>query len=160
MNGGIVPALMLCATVGILLSFASQRVAWFGLAGMVVAALIVSLIALPAGLTDPIFIGLWLTVILSAGLTYLPIAVARRCAIPLATVAGIWVGALASLSGRKDDLVLALPLGLLSLPGRWIVARGFGLGVKIVASWMIAIATLSIFVSLTPTPGYKPDHME
>ena len=160
MNGGIVPSLLLCATVGLLLSFTTQRIAWIGFAGMAVTAWIVSLVTPPAGLANLIFIGVWVSIILTAGLTYLPIAVAQRWAIPFATNAGIMGGALASLSDRKGDLLWALPASLLFIPGRWIVARGYGLGIKIVASWMIAIALLSTFVSLTPTPGYKPDHME
>lgn len=109
---------------------------------------------------NAIFAGLWLSIILIAGLTYLPRSVAARWAIPLATVGGIWIGGLASVSGRKSDLALVIPVTLLWVPGRWIVARGHGLAVRIVASWAIAIASLSLFVSLTPTPGYEPDHMD
>lgn len=160
MNGGIVPSLLLCATLGLLLSLTSLRVAWFAVACLVATSGIGSLLALPTSLMDAIFIGLWLSVILTAALTYLRHDVAQRWAIPLATVGGIWVGALASLSDRKSDLAFALPVSLLWIPGRLIVAQGYGLGIKVVASWMIAIASLSLFVSLTPTPGYKPDHME
>ncbi len=160
MNGGIVPSLLLLATLGLLLSRTTLRVAWTGFAGMAVTAGIASLLTLPASMTTFIFIGVWVSIILTAGLTYLPMDVARRWAIPLAIVVGIWGGALASLSDRKGDLMLALPASLLFLPGRWIVAHGYGIALKIVASWMIAIALLSTFVSLTPTPGYEPDHME
>ena len=160
MNGGLVPSLVLCATIGLLLSFASLRAAWIGFAGLATISVFASLLALPTSLTNAIFVGLWLNIILTAVMTYLPRDLARRWAIPLATVGGIWVGALASVTDRKNDLVLVLPVTLLWLPGRWVVARGYGLGVKIVASWMIAISSLSLFVSLTPTPGYDPDHME
>lgn len=160
MNGGIIPSLLLCATIGLLLSYASPRVAWAGVACLVASSVIALLLSPRTSLMDAIFIALWLSIILTAALTYLPQGMARRWAIPLATVGGLWVGSLASMSGRKSDLALALPASLLWLPGRWIVARGYGLGVRIVASWMIAIASLSLFVSLTPTPGYKPDHME
>lgn len=160
MNGGIVPSLLLYATLGFLLSFTTQRIAWTGFAGVAVTAWISSLVTLPASLATFIFIGVWVSIILTAGLTYLPMAVARRWAIPLATVVGMLGGALTSLTDRKGDLMLALPASLLFIPGRLIVARGYGLGIKIVASWMIAIALLSTFVSLTPTPGYEPDHME
>ena len=160
MNAGVLPMLLLCATIGLLLSFGSQRVAWLGFAGMVASALILSLLTLPAEVSKQIFIGAWVSIIVTAAVTYLPPRLPSRWAIPLAINAGAWVGALASLSGRKRDLLLALPLGLIFVLGRWVVARGLGLGVKVVASWMIAIATLSIFVSMTPTPGYEPDHMQ
>lgn len=160
MNGGPLPLLLLCATIGLLLSYASLRAACLGFASLAATSVIVSLLALPPRLTTALFAGLWLSIILIAALTYLPRDVAARWAIPLATVGGLWVGGLASVSGRKSDLALVLPITLLWVPGRWIVGRGHGLAVKIVASWMIAIATLSLFVSMTPTPGYQPDHME
>ena len=160
MNAGILPMLLLCATVGLLLSFGSQRVAWLGFVGLVASALILSLLTLPAEVSKQIFIGAWVSIIVTAAVTYLPPRLPSRWAIPLAINAGAWVGALASLSGRKHDLLLALPLSLIFVLGRWVVARGLALGVKVVASWMIAIATLSIFVSMTPTPGYEPDHMQ
>ena len=160
MNAGVLPMLLLCATVGLLLSFGSQRIAWLGFAGMVASALSLSLPTLPAEVSKPVFIGAWVSIIVTATVTYLPPRLPSRWAIPLAINAGAWVGALASLSGRKRDLLLALPISLIFVVGRWVVARGLGLGVKVVASWMIAIATLSIFVSMTPTPGYEPDHMQ
>lgn len=160
MNAGVLPMLLLCFTAGLLLSLATQRTALLGFAGMVASGLIVSLLTLPADGSEPVFIGAWLSIIVTAALTYLPPRLSGRWAIPLAINAGAWVGALSSLSGHKRDLLLALPLGLVFILGRWVVARGLGLGVKVVASWMIAIATLSIFVSMTPTPGYAPDHMQ
>ena len=160
MNGGIIPALLLCATIALMLSFTTGRVAWFSVAGMTATTAVLAQIALPQSLAAAIFVGVWATIIVAAALTYFPPAVAQRWALPLAVVAGAGIGALASISGRKGDLLLALPASLLFVPGRWIVARGYGLGIKIVASWMIAIALLSTFVSLTPTPGYEPDHME
>jgi len=160
MNGGIIPSVLLAATLGLLLSFTTGRVAWFAMAGTAAAAVVFTLLALPQSLVTSIFAVVWSTIVAAAALTYFPPAVAQRWAIPIAVVAGAGVGSLASLSGRKSDLMLALPISLLFVPGRWAIARGYGLGHKIVASWMIAIAMLSTFVSLTPTPGYQPDHME
>lgn len=160
MNGGAIPSLLLVATVALMLSLTKGRIAWFALAGMAAAAVALALITLPQSLTTPMFIAVWATILAAAALTYLPIAAARRWAIPVAVVAGAAIGTLASVSDRHGDLVVALPLALLFVPGRWIVARGYAIGIKIIASWMIAVALLSTFVSLTPTPGYQPDHME
>jgi len=74
--------------------------------------------------------------------------------------AGGWAGALTSLSGMHGALWLALPFSLLCLPGRRIERRGLGIAIKVAASWMIAISSLALFVSLMPHPGYVPDHME
>ena len=160
MNAGILPMLLISATVGLLLSLTTRRNAWFGFAAIAASGLTVSLFALPPRLSTPIFICAWLSVIVTAVITYLPPRLPERWAIPLSINAGVWVGALSSLSGRKLDLLLAVPVVLIFILGQWIVARGLGLGIKVVASWMIAIATLSIFVSMIPTPGYAPDHMQ
>lgn len=160
MNGGIVPSILLCATLGLLLSFTIGRVAWFAVVAMTAAAAVFAMLTMPESRTAAIFVSIWATIIAAAAVTYFPPAVAQRLALPVAVAAGMGVGSLASLSGRKSDLMLALPISLLFVPGRWVIARGYGLGPKVVASWMIAIAMLSTFVSLTPTPGYQPDHME
>jgi len=160
MNGGIVPSLLVCVTIGLLLSFTTGRVAWFAIAAMIATAAISAMFSLPQSLATAIFVGVWATIIVAAALTYFPPTMAQRWALPIAAIAGVGIGSLGSLSGRKVDLVLAIPISLLFVSGRWVVARGYGLANKIVASWMIAIAMLSAFVSLTPTPGYKPDHME
>lgn len=156
----MLPALLLCATIALMFSITTGKVAWIGLFGMMATAAVLASVTLPASLTPAVFLGIWVAIILAATLTYFPPPAAQRWAIPLAVVSGAGVGILASMSGRKSDLLIALPIGLLFVPGRWIVERGFGLGIKVVASWMIAIALLSTFVSLTPSPGYKPDHME
>lgn len=160
MNGGLLPILLLFATLGLALSLANRRAAWIALASLLASAGIVSLIPLPPALLEPVFVGLWFSIIATAVLVYFPRLSPDRWALPVAINAGAWAGALASLSGRHAGLVVALPLALLFLPGRWIVDHGHLVFLKVAASWMIAIAALSMFVSLTPTPGYKPDHME
>ena len=160
MNGGLLPILLLFATLGLALSLANRRAAWIALASLLASAGVVSLIPLPPALLEPVFVGLWFSIIATAVLVYLPRLSPDRWALPVAINAGAWAGALASLSGRHAGLVVALPLALLFLPGRWIVDHGHLVFLKVAASWMIAIAALSMFVSLTPTPGYKPDHME
>jgi len=147
-------------TIALMLSFTKGNVAWIAIIGMVAAAVVFAWVTPPTSLTAVNLNGVWVAIILAAALTYFPPAAAQRGAIPLAVVAGAGVGTLASMSGRASDLLIALPIGLLFVPGRWIVERGYGLGVKVVASWMIAIALLSTFVSLIPTTGYQPDHLE
>lgn len=160
MNSGSLPILLLFATVGLALALAGARVALIALASLLASAVIVSLIPLPPLLLDPAFVGVWLSIIATAALVYVPRLPPERWAIPIAINAGVWAGALASLSDRQAGLLIALPVVLIFLPGRWIVDRGHAIAIKVAASWMIAIAALALFVSLTPTPGYKPDHMQ
>lgn len=159
-NATIFPPLMQCLTIALMLSFAAGRTGWFAIAAMTATAAIASSLVWPQTMTSAVFALVWATVIISAGTTYLSPVAVELLAIPLAVAAGAGAGAVTSLSGRKSDLLVALPIVLSFIPGRWIVARGGGLGIKVVASWMIAVAMLVTFVSLIPTPGYVPDHME
>lgn len=160
MNSGYLPIFLLFATVGLALALAGARAAWGALAGLLASAGVVALLPLPPALQDIVFVGVWLSIIATAGLVYLRRLSPDRWAIPVAINAGIWAGALASLSDRQVGLLLAMPVVLIFLPARWIVDRGHAIAIKVAASWMIAIASLALFVSLTPTPGYKPDHMQ
>ena len=160
MNSGILPMLLLCATLALALALAPARIGWLGLAAMVAGALLMSMVPLPADLSDAIFIGLWLSVVVTAVLTYVPRNFADPVMIPAGLNAGAWVGALASVSDMRGSLLPALAAGLLLIPARRFTLHGYHIVIKVIASWMIAIGLLSTFVSLMPTPGYKPDHME
>lgn len=160
MNGGILPLLLICATVGLALSIVGWRDAWLGVSAIALSALLVSFTPFDPGVTKVVFAGLFLSTIFTAALVYVPRRWPRHWAIPIAVNAGGWAGALASLSGMHRALWLALPLCLLFVPGRWFEQRGLGIAIKVAASWMIAIASLSLFVSMMPHPGYVPDHME
>ncbi len=160
MNGGVLPILLICATVGLALSLVGRRDAWLGVAAIVLSALVVSRLKIAPDASKFVFGGLFLSTILTAILVYLPRSWPRRWAIPIAVNAGCWAGALASLSDMHNALWMALPLCLLCVPGWWIEQRGLGIAVKVAASWMIAISSLALFVSMMPHPGYVPDHME
>jgi len=160
MNGGIVPFLLMGVTLGVMLSRVDRRLGWAGLAIAMIGAAAAALVPIGAAATDTVYTGLWLSMIVAAGLAFVPPARLRRLTVIAAGNAGAWSGALAGLGGIRTGLLVALPFALLFLPGQWIAARGQDVAIKIVASWMIAIASLSLLVSLMPTPGYKPDHMQ
>lgn len=151
---------LICATVGLALGLAPLRDAWIGVAAMTISAVLLSRSALPPRCADVIFAGLWISMAATAASTYLPRRLADRVAVVVGLNAGAWAGALASVSDKSGDLSFALLLGLLFIPARWITVYGYHIVIRVIASWLIAIASLSIFVSLMPTPGYKLDHME
>ena len=159
MNGGILPIALLFVSTGLALALVPWRDAWFGIAALALSALLVSVLPIPPSATDAIFIGLWTSIIATAATSYSTRYFSDRLIIALAINNGVWAGALAATSGMRAGLVLAIPIALIALPGQRIAARDFGIVLKVVASWVIAIASLAIFVSLTSTPGYKPDHM-
>ncbi len=160
MNAGILPMALLSAALGVALSFASRRGAWLGVAALIVAAVLVASLASPASLGGAVFAGAWLSVIVTAALAFVPWALRDSWAIAAGLNGGGWLGALASLSPRPAELIFVLPLALSFLAGQWLTARGYAIAPKVVLSWIVAIASLSFFVSLMPMPGYQPDHME
>lgn len=160
MRGGFLPPAILCAALGIALAFIPIRRA--ALAALLLAAVAIFTWWLnpPARLIEPIFVGCWLSVIGNALLVHRPDRLPRNAFLVAAANAGIWTGAVTAVSGQSHDLSIALPLVLLFVPGHAIVTRGWSIGLKVLASWLTAVAILATMVSLTPTPGYKPDHME
>ncbi len=107
-----------------------------------------------------IFTGLWLSMVVAAVLVYVPVSRWSVAVLPISLIAGFWSGACAGLTGSRAALLIGILPLFISIPARWLTRGKFNIAVKVVASWMIAIASLSLFVSLIPTPGYKPDHME
>lgn len=159
MNGGLVPLLLLSVTIGLMLAFVQGGRAWLALAAFAVAALLGS--AIPHGLSPPlIFTALWLSAIVAAILVYVPVARWSALVLFLCANAGFWLGASAALTGNRAALALVLLPSLVMFAAKWFTERKFDIVIKVAASWMIAIASLSLFVSLIPTPGYEPDHME
>lgn len=160
MRGGFLPPAILCAALGIALAFIPIRRASLAALLLVVAAILVRSLGPPERWIEPIFVGCWLSVIGNALLVHRPERLPSALFLAAAVNAGAWAGAVVAVSGERRDLMIALPLVLLFVPGRGIVVRGWSIGLKVLASWLTAVAILATMVSLTPTPGYKPDHME
>lgn len=152
---------MLCAAVGLANGLSLRAWAWLGFAALAATALLVAMLPLGSGPPNAAVIaGLWLSTLATAALVYLPGQMSRAAALAIGVNGGAWVGAYAGSAGLRNELTLALPLGLSFVFRGWLQARGYVIVMKVIASWLIAIAALALFVSLTPTPGYVPDHME
>jgi hypothetical protein len=68
---------------------------------------------------------------------------------------------LVALGGAQIELLKALPGVLVFWPAAWIAGLRAPVVVKVVSSWLIAVAVLAATLQLLPvTPGYLPDHME
>lgn len=160
MRGGFLPPAILCAAIGLALAFVPVRKAMLAALLLVVSALLVWSLGPPVRWIEPIFVGCWLSVIADALLMHKPERLPAGLFFVAAANSGIWAGAVTAVSGARSDLAIALPLVLLFVIGRPIVLRGWSIGLKVLASWLTAVAILATMVSLTPTPGYKPDHME
>jgi hypothetical protein len=66
-----------------------------------------------------------------------------------------------ALAGSRLDLLRALPCAFVLLPAALTVDQRKPIIVKVVSSWLIAVAVLAAILRFLPvTPGYMPDHME
>jgi hypothetical protein len=151
---------LMCAVVGIALTFAHGRGAWVAAGALAATAGLAWSLPVPRSFDAMILSGLWLSMIVTAALALLPRGLSEAGAIAIAVNGGAWIGALGSLSTGLGQLAIILPLALLFIPGKWISGRGYAIAAKVLLSWMMAVGVLSFFVSLMPTPGYVPDHME
>ena len=142
------------------MSTVAAAAAWRGWIAAAVVALAMSFVPIGREHLVAVEIALWVSVVVTAVLAYLPGRIATRAILPLAINAGAWLGVVAAASAMRPVMLAGLVAALVFLPVHALSSRGSAIAVKVVASWMIAIGTLAVFVSMVPTPGYKQDHME
>ncbi len=159
MRDTVLPVALLAAALGMALSFADRVTARNAAIAALVTAAAVSV--LPFGAVDePVgFTAMWLSIIAVAASVHFTALHRPAVFYVLAVNAGLWSGVITHVSGNSEAL-MALPLVCLFLPGLYVVRRGWGVGIKVVCSWLIAIAALEIGLMFVPTPGYVPDHMD
>jgi hypothetical protein len=160
MRGGALPPAMLCAAFGFALAFAPRRFVLLCLALLAVGAVGLSRVPVAGDWREWVFLGCWVSVILTCASVHLPRGLPSWLALGLAVNAGCWCGAVISVAGEPADLAKALPCVLVFLPGYWLVATKRGIALKVATSWLIAASLLAAVLPIVPTPGYMPDHME
>lgn len=159
MRGGTLPLALLCATLG--LAVAPRRAWGPSLVALTTTAIIVSFARVADSWQELVFLGCWIRVAASAGTVHLPDGLGSRAAVALSVNAGFWSGALVTFAGSQLDLVKVLPCALVLFPAARIVGWRAPIVVKVVSSWLIAVATLAAMLAfLRVSPGYVPDHME
>jgi hypothetical protein len=158
---GDAAATLLLLALGVALTHAPRRAVGPSLLAMLAALSISILLPVTCVSPGPLFLGCWISVIATAASVHLRHGMSTRAAMSLSFNAGGWAGAVLMASGSPLDVVRVLPAVLLVLPARFIVARHGPIAVKVLASWIIAIAALSAALQALPvTPGYLPDHVE
>lgn len=160
MRGGVLPAALLFGALAFALAAAPRRAVLLALAVVLFAAPLIASLEFPRAWTEAVFISCWLSVGFTAACVHLRRALGAGAAAILALNNALWAGATIAVAGTTSDLLKALPVLLLVIPARYLVANGSGLAVKVVASWLVAVAILAGALSAVPTPGYVPDHME
>ena len=161
MRGGIVPPALLFLALGLALTFTPRRAWGPSLLALVATLGAVAFVRVPQTWLEGVFFGCWISVIVTAASVHLGHGLKAWAAVALSINAAVWTSAVVSLSGSRLDLLKALPCVLILLPAVWIVSRYASIPVKVVSSWVIAVAMLAATLQLLPvTPGYLPDHLE
>ncbi len=160
MRGGVLPAALIFAALGFALSFAPRRIRALALLIAALGALAVVQVPFDLSRAELIYFACWACVVVAAASVHLSGGLPERAAVILAVACGSTAGAVIALAGSMRDLGGALPALLVLVPADWMVASGRGIAVKVVSSWLIAIALLAAALPLTPTPGYATDHKE
>lgn len=142
-----------------MLGTARWRVLLAACIALVAAALLATFLSVRGRQIEVAFGGCWASVILLAAGVHLR-RVPPWLAAAAAIDAGLWAGALIAGEGARSDLLSALPAVLVSVPAQVATRRGWQIAIKVVSSWLIAIALLAALLPTAPTPGYMPDHMD
>lgn len=159
MRDTVLPVALLAAALGMALSFSDRATARNAAIATLVTAVLVTVMPFGAVPEPVAFTAMWLSIIIVAASVHFARLHRPVVFYTLAVNAGLWSGVITHVSGNSEAL-MALPLVCLFLPGLYIVGRGWGVGIKVVCSWLIAIAALEIGLMSVPTPGYAPDHMD
>jgi hypothetical protein len=161
MRGGIAPLALLFAALGLALAFSPRSVWSASLLVLLLTLTVITCLPMPRAWVEGIYLGCWISVMLTAGSLQLFRGVAAGAALILSINAGAWAGAIARISGSRSGLLETLPFVLIAWPGSWVAGRYGPIPLKVVSSWIIAIAVLSGMLQFLPvTPGYLPDHLE
>jgi hypothetical protein len=97
----------------------------------------------------------------TAATVHLPRGLSPWGSFALSLNAGFWSGAVVALAGSRVDLLKALLCVLVLLPAALVVGWRAPIVVKVVSSWLIAVAVLAATLQFLPViPGYMPDHLE
>ena len=160
MRDGLLPSAMLCVALALALGFVPTRIWGIAVAALLFGCAAALLLPVTPDHADAIFLGCWVSTVVLAGCVHLPRGMNRATAVVLGLNAGVWACLVARVGGGAANLLVAVPLVLLCVPARWLALTGRGIALKVAASWLLAIGVMEMVLMLTPTPGYKPDHME
>jgi hypothetical protein len=147
--------------VGLALAFAPRHARGPSFVVLALTAAAIALVPVPSRWVEGVFLGCWVSVVASAACAHLPGGLSSRAAFVLSLNAGVWSGAVVAVAGSHLDLLKALPCVLVLSPAALIVGWRAPIVVKVISSWLIAVAILAATLQLLfVTPGYLPDHLD
>ncbi|MDB5704069.1 MAG: hypothetical protein JWN66_1185 [Sphingomonas bacterium] len=161
MRGGSLPPALLFAALGLVLAFAPRRAALFAIGASAAVAIGVAVAPIPGAWREGVFLMCWASLLATAAGVHLPRGVPAAAFIAAAINAGIWAGAVSAVSESPGDLFKAMFGLTIVVPALLLVRLRATVAVKVVSSWLIAVAVLAATLPFLPvTPGYLPDHLE
>jgi hypothetical protein len=156
----IAPALLFTA-LGLALVSTPRGVWMPGLMTLVTSVAAFSFVAVPQTWLEAVYLGCWASVVATAANVQFSRAPGLWIVLGLSLNAGFWASAVGCLSASPVDALKALPCVLILFPSRWVARRYSSIPVRVVSSWIIAVAVLAATLQVLPvTPGYLPDHLE
>jgi hypothetical protein len=160
MTAGL-PSALVCASLGLALTYAAPKARIMAILCLVSSAFAAwALAPLMIRTGSAPFLASWACVGIAVSIVLLAREISTLTALLLATGIGVCAGVVVAMAGQPSDLFKALVLVLLMLPGTWLLAKGHQVVLKVMGSWLTAIAILSAALLFTPTAGYEPDHLE
>ena len=161
MRGGVFAPALLFVALGLALALAPRSATLPSLLVLLATMGTFLFVPIPGIGAEGIFLACWISVIVTVASVYLPHGSRQSAVFALSVNAGVWASAVAAVSESRLDLLFALPWILIFLPASWIGARYGSIPIKVVSSWVLAVAVLAATLQLLPvTPGYLPDHLE
>ena len=157
MSGAALPAAVLVTALFTALSFARPTAIVRSISVLVASAAAAAALGPRLSPDQPVLIACWLSVVAAALVVFRGRELQVVPSALLSANAGLWCGLLA-----VDDrpTLATLALAPLAFAGCWLVDRGYAVAIKVLASWLTAVAILALSLPLFTTPGNVPDHMD
>jgi VanZ family protein len=155
----MVPAAMVFAALGLMLSFVPRNTAVTAVALAVFLALIASQVPIRAAFNDAAIMACWVAIAMLAIRTYWPGRAARLSTLAISAATGIASGIAIAASVAPSALWQPMLASLVVIPATVAVERGYAVAPRVVVSWLVAVAVLAALLPYVVThPGYVADH--
>ena len=160
MRDGALPAIALCLIFGMMLAYVAPRTALAASLLAAAVAVVESAIVIPVEWRSAIVIGCWSATMLFAISVYAARPLPAWAAGCSAVIAGLLVGLITDQIGRPGVLAIALPCLLIQFPARWLVSVRRAIFLKVLTSWIVAVALLSIGLTVSAGVNSGSDHLD
>ena len=159
MTDSALPAAMVFAALGLMLSFAARTIAAISIALAVLMAFAASHVGSDTIVHQAATIACWGVILIMAILTFWPRQWPALVIIAVSGAAGFVSGAVIEAAATPLKLWPTMVVVLVVLPATLAVERGYNIVPRVVMSWLLAVAMLAALLPYVVShPGYIPDH--